>query len=116
MAKQGQSVFLAVVRPANNVPQARRKKGGNKKSPIYAATAHGLKEGQKSRINKEIGPKKDMIPMAEREQQVLNSVPENYWKKLEAIIHLYHDIFPEKLPKGVPSEREVQHQIKIEPG
>ena len=30
LAKQGQPVFLAVVRPAYDVPQTRRKRGGNK--------------------------------------------------------------------------------------
>ena len=116
LAKQGQPVFLAVIRATNDVSLARRKKEGNKKSPIYTAAAHGLTEGQKRRINKEIGPKKDMISVAEREQEILNSVPESYRKRLETIIRQYRDIFPEKLPKGVPVDREVQHQIKVEPG
>ena len=37
-------------------------------------------------------------------------------KKLETIIQKYRDIFPKKLSKGLPADREVQHQIKIEPG
>ena len=35
---------------------------------------------------------------------------------METIIQQYRDIFPEKLSKGLPTERQVQHQIKIEPG
>ena len=116
LAKQGQPMFLAVVRPAHAVPQTRGKRGGNKKSPIYAAAAHGMTEGQKRKISKETGPKKEFITVAEREQQVLNSAPEGYRKKVETIIQQYRDIFPEKLSKGLLEDQEVQHQIKIEPG
>ena len=109
LVKQGQPVFLAIIRPAQDVPQRRDKRGGNKKSPIYAATAHGMTEGQKRRISKKTGQKKDWITVAEREQQVLNSVPENHREKLETIIRQFRDIFPEKLSKGLPAERQVQH-------
>ena len=37
-------------------------------------------------------------------------------KKLETIIHHYHDVFLEKLPKDVPANREVRHQIEVESG
>ena len=66
LVKQGQPVFLAVVRPANDVPRARRKKGGKKKSPIIPAAAHGMTEGQKRKISKETVPKKKFISVAER--------------------------------------------------
>ena len=81
LAKEGQPVFLAVVRQAHDVPQIRRKRGGNKKSPLHAATAHGMTECQKRKISKETGPKKEFITVAEREQQVLNRVPEGDGKK-----------------------------------
>ena len=96
-------MFLAVVRPPYDVPQIRRKRGGNKKPLIYAAAAHGMTEGQKRKISKETGPKKEFITVAEREQQVLNSVPEGYQKKLEAIIQQHRDIFPKKLSKDLPA-------------
>ena len=115
LAKQGHPVFLAVVRPAYEVPQIRRKRGGSKKSPIYVATAHGMTEGKKRKISKETGPKKEFITIAEREQQVLNSVPKGYRKKPKTISQQYRDIFPENLSKGLPANRQVQHQIKIEP-
>ena len=54
--------------------------------------------------------------MAEREQEVLNSVPKSHRGKLEQIIKEYRDVFPEQLPKGIPPERAVEHSIKIEPG
>ena len=52
LEKQGQPVFLAIIRPTNDVPRESRSKGGNKKYPIYAAETHGLTEGQKRKINK----------------------------------------------------------------
>ena len=72
---------MAIVRPAHDVPQTRRKRGGNKKPPVYTATAHGMTEGQKRKLSKRIGPKKEFITVAEREQQVLNSVPEHHREK-----------------------------------
>ena len=75
-----------------------------------------MTEGQKRKISKETDPKKEFITEAEREQQVLNSVPENHREKLETIIRQYRDVFPEKLSKGLPADRQVQHEIKIEPG
>ena len=67
-------------------------------------------------MNRKTGPKKDIITVKEREQQVLDNVPQVFRKDLATLIKEYHGIFPEKLPKGVPPEREVQHQIEIEPG
>ena len=100
LVKQGQPVFLAIIRPTDGAPRARRKKGGAKKSPVYVAAAHGMSEGQKRKISKETCPKDDWITVAEREQQVLDSVPEDYRKKLETIIHQFRDIFPEKIVQG----------------
>ena len=61
LAKQGQPVCLAIVWPTNDVPRIRRKRGGNKKSPIYAAVAHGMTEGQKRKISKETGPRRNLL-------------------------------------------------------
>ena len=58
LAKQGQPVFLAIIRSTENVLQRRGRRGGNKQSPKYAAVAHGMTEGQKRKISKETGPKK----------------------------------------------------------
>ena len=79
------------------------------------AVAHGLTEGQKRLMNKSTGPKKDIVSVQEREQQVLNSVPGSHRKDLAKFIKEYWDTFPEKLPKGVPPKREVHHKIKIDP-
>ena len=115
LIKNDDSVFLAVVRPSDNfVPRGLK----NKRSPSYAAvnSAHGMIEGQRRKINKESGPKKNIISVKEREQEVLNSVPVVYRESLEKVIQKYRYVFPEKLPKGATPNREVQHRIEIEPG
>lgn len=73
-------------------------------------------EWLKEKINKHSGPNKYLMKVAERSQELLNSVPVLHREVLENIIHQYRDVFPGKLPKGAPSEREVQHQIKVNPG
>ena len=117
LAKDDNPVFLAIIRSTSDAPHIRGKKG-NKRSPHHVGrfAAHGLTEGQKRLMNHKIGPKKDIITVKEREQQVLDNVPQVFRKDLATLIKEYQDIFPEKLPKGVPPEREVQHQIEIEPG
>ena len=119
LIKNDEPVFLVVVRTSNDfVPRGKKNKGGNKRSPSYAAvnSAHGMTKGQRRKINKETGPRKDIITVEEREREVLNSVPIVYRESLEKVIQKYRDVFPEKLPKGVPPNREVQHRIEIRTG
>ena len=61
---------------------------GNKQYLGHVAqfAAHGLTEGQKRLMNRKTGPKKDIITVKEREQQVLNSVPDVDRKNLEKFI------------------------------
>ena len=61
LAKRGQLVYLAIVRPRNDVPRARRKRGGNKKSPVYAATAHGMTEDQKKKSAKKQAQRRNLL-------------------------------------------------------
>ena len=85
------------MRQTNETPQKR----GNKRSPNRAAkfaATHGMTEGAKRKINRETDPKNDIISVAEREQEVLDSVPENHRKDLGKLIKEYRDIFPDKLP------------------
>ena len=75
-----------------------------------------MTEDQKRKINKESAPKNNIISVKEREREVFNIVPEIHRKSLDKIIQEYRDVFPEKLAKGAPRNREVQHHIEIEPG
>ena len=67
-------------------------------------------------MNKETGPNKNIISVAERERQVFNWVPESHREYLGKLIQEYHDLFPEQLPKGIPASREVKYRIDVEPG
>lgn len=71
----------------------------------------------KQKIDKDSGPKKDVIKMAEREQETLSSIRVGDQKVLENKIHQYREVFPGKQkPKDVPWEQEVQQGMKVEPG
>ena len=86
LAKGDTPVYLAIVRKMNGIPPMKKK---NKRSSARAAqfaTAHGMSEGTKRSINKRVGPKKDIITVAEREQEVLTSVPTCHRERLEHII------------------------------
>ena len=67
-------------------------------------------------MNKESGPNKNIISVAERECEVLDGVPASHRENLEQLIQEYRDLFPEQLPKGIPPSRKVKHHIDVEPG
>ena len=116
LANGDHSIFLAIVRPTNETPQVKKT---NKRSFARAtrfAAAHGMSEGQRRVMNKSQGPKKDIISVAEREQQVLDGVPICHRERLSHLIQQYRDIFPEQLPKDIPLKRVVEHTIKVELG
>ena len=118
LAKEDNPVFLAILRQTNDAPQKRGKKM-NKRSLHRVenfVVAHGMTEGEKWKISRETGPRKDIILVAERERQVLNSVSVSHKENLEKLIKEYSGVFAEKLPKGVPPLREVRHHIEIESG
>ena len=116
IAKGDTPVFLAIVRATSAKPtNSRPRKRSSGRAARFAA-AHGITEGRKRLINQSQGPRKDMISVEEREQQVLESVPIIHREKLTQLVTEFRDIFPEQLPKGIPPERVVEHSIKIEPG
>ena len=117
LAKGDNPVFLAIIRTNENSPEqmTRRDKRIHRRVARLAA-AHGLTESQKRMMNKETGPNKNIISVAERERQVLDGVPESHRECLGKLIQEYHDLFPEQLPKGIPPSREVKHRIDVEPG
>ena len=78
----------------------------HRQSPHHVANfvvVHGMTEGEQRKINRETGPRKDIILVAERERQVLDSVPISHRENLEKHVEEYRDIFPEKQPTGCTS-------------
>ena len=64
LAKNDQPIFLAIIRRTNDAPRKRSNKRSSDRVAKFAA-AHGMTEGRKRSINKNIGPKKDIIIVAE---------------------------------------------------
>ena len=116
LAKADNPVYLAIVGQTDEVLRARQRTKRTPSCVAQFAAAHGRTEINKRLINKQKGPKKDTISVAQREQQVLDNVPVHHRGKLEKIIQEYRDVFPEQLPKGIPPARVVEHSIPIEPG
>ena len=98
IAKGDNPVFLAIVRKKNEAPPMKKSNKRTSGRATRFLAAHGLSEGSKRSINKRESPKKDIISVAEREQQVPDSVPICYREKLGHMIQQYRDIFPEQLP------------------
>ena len=97
IAKGDNLVFLAIIRETNEDPP---RKKANKGSFVRAArftAAHSMSEGMRWSINKKEDPRKDIISVAEREQQVLDSVPIYHREQLSHLIQQYRDIFREQL-------------------
>ena len=115
LTKGDNPAFLAIVRPTNETPRFKKANMRSSAHAAHFATAHDMSEEQRRVINKSQGPKKNLISVAEREQQLLDSEPKCHRKRLSHIIQQYRDIFPE-LPKGIPPKRVVEHSIEIEPG
>ena len=61
LIKNDEPVFLAVFRTSNDfVPRGKKNKGGNARSPNYAAvnSAHGMTQGQRRKLIRRLGQRK----------------------------------------------------------
>ena len=67
LAKNDSPVFLAIVRSNDSPKQTRwKERGKSQNRAAEFAAAHGITEGQKRKMNRETGPKKDIILVRER--------------------------------------------------
>ena len=86
LAKGNNLVFLAIIRETNETTQIKK---ANKRSFVRTGcftAAHGMSKGARRSINKKEGPKKNIISVAEREQQVLKSALVCHREKLGHLI------------------------------
>ena len=109
LKREKETVFLAVVRCIGK-PRTGR---------IVNASVHGnpqgLTEKKKRDIMKASGPKKEFLSVKEREEEILERVQPEFQGKLREIVEEYREVFPEKLPKGRPPKRDVEHVIETDP-
>ena len=75
LTKGDNPVYLAIVWKTNEIPPMKKKNKRCSARAVQFPAAHGMSEGTKRSINKRVGPKKDIITAAEREQEVLAGVP-----------------------------------------
>ena len=64
---------------------------------------------------KAFGPKKEFISVKEREEEILERVQPEFRGRLREIVNEYRSVFPEKVPKGRPPKREIEHSIETDP-
>ena len=95
--KRGEPVFLALIRPTSQSGQ-------------------GMTQKAKQQIMKETGPIQKAPPVAETRKRMCNEAPADIRTELHDLLKEYADLFPEKLPKGRPPQREVEFEIKMEEG
>ena len=69
IAKGDNLVFLAIICETNEAPPRKKANKGSSVRAAHHAAAHGMSEGTRRSINKKEGPRKDIISVAEREQQ-----------------------------------------------
>ena len=71
IAKGDNLVFLAIIQETNEAPPRKKANKGSSVRAAYFPAAHSMSEGTRRSINKKEGPRKDIISVTEREQQVL---------------------------------------------
>lgn len=103
--KRGEAAFLAIVRPDMSMVNNR---------PTLASI--GMTEGKKKQMSKQRGPRKEFATVHEVRKKVLEGIRPECRSELSKIFQEYADVFPEKLPRGKPADREVTHEIRIEEG
>ena len=83
------------------------------KQPKFANI--GSSQGKKRSEMLKTGPVKQFKTTIEVMKDVVEQASPEVQDPLRNIIQDYQDVFPEKLPKGVPPAREVEHAIETDP-
>ena len=102
LLRNGETVFLGVVRRSEEVNVAEKKKSKKKMGRMGAVQSTKHSDG----------PKKDFATVSEFRQEILGKVPEEHRDTLESILMEFKDVFPEHLPPGSPPKRQVELSIR----
>ena len=65
---------------------------------------------------KATGPKKSFLTVEERKEEIFQKVQPEYRDTLRSIVEEYKEVFPDRLPKGHPPKRDIEHHIETVPG
>ena len=105
-------MFLALVRPVGDSTRRQRK--------VTLATAqsvpHGVTEKYKREQMKATGPKKSFLTVEEWKEEIFQKVQPEHREILRSIVEEYKEVFPDRLPKGHPPKRDIEHHIETVPG
>ena len=74
-----------------------------------------MTEGERRRISKETGPTKVVILAETLLNETIEQCDPRFQEGLKEILEKYKDVFPDKIPKGVPPSRIVDHTINLMP-
>ena len=88
LMKQGEPMFLAMIRPTTQKKQ-------------------GVTQKVKQQMMKETGPVRKAPPVAETRKRMCLDAPADVRTELHTLLKEYEDLFPEQLPKGRPPKRSV---------
>ena len=103
-------MFLCLLRPTE-LPEGKKRKHKAK-----ASAAKGQTEGEWRRMMKETGPVKIEIPIEEVIHAKVQEADSVVREELKGILEEYKEVFPDKLPYGLPPKRIVDHEIETAPG
>ena len=112
-------MYLGIIRSIDDFDMQLKQtktKTKTKRSRPKLATAHGMTEGEKRRLMKEIGPVTTEIPAETVIETHLQKADPNVRAPLRGIFDDYRDLFPSKLPYGPPPKRQLDHEIHLVPG
>ena len=97
LAKRGETVCFAMIRPVQQQKQ-------------------GMTQKVKFEQMKKTGPVRKAPPIAETRQRMCSEAPTDVRTQLQKLLKEYEDLFPEKLPKGRPTKRDIEFEINLEEG
>ena len=104
LCKNGETVFLAVVRRVEGEQKRNRQEKGKRRGKMNAVRLDGD------------GPRKDFATVEQFRQEILDKVDGQHREQLKEILLEFKDVFPEKLPAGPPPKRPVELSIREQSG
>ena len=114
IAKQNKEpVYLAFIRPSdmNGAKEERDYKLSRAKRK-----GKGKTQGELRKESMKTGPKRDTKTMEEIRQEMAKAADPIFQESLQQLFEEFQDVFPEKLPKGVPPDRGAAHRVDLVPG